>query len=220
MLKKVLLIVAVIFCFASSSLAAELNPVKLPPPDLKAGKSLMQSLQERKTSRSFSNKKLQPEVISGLLWAACGINRPGSGKRTAPSALNWQEIDVYIALEEGLYLYNAKNHALDPVLKKDLRKNTVAMLQPAKTQVVNAPAQLIYVANFSKMGLGSEEDKIIYSAVDVGFIAQNVYLYCASAGLNTVVRGMVDKKQLAKDMQLRDQQKIVLVHTVGYPQPK
>lgn len=220
MLKKVSLIAAVIFCFASSSLAAELNPVKLPPPDLKGGKSLLQSLQERKTSRSFSSKKLPPEVLSNLLWAACGINRPESGKRTAPSALNWQEIDVYVALEEGLYLYNAKTHALDPVLKKDLRKNTVAILQPAKTQVVNAPVQLIYVANYSKMGLGSGEDKIVYSSVDTGFIAQNVYLYCASTGLSTVVRGMVDKDRLAKDMQLGDQQKIVLVHTVGYPQPK
>ncbi|MEQ8152395.1 MAG: nitroreductase family protein [Smithellaceae bacterium] len=220
MSKKIFLIVATIFCFASSSIAADPEVIKLPPPDLKGGKSLMQSLQERKTSRSFSSKKLPPEVLSSLLWAACGINRPESGKRTAPSALNWQEIDVYVALEEGLYLYNAKTHTLNPILKKDLRKNTVAMLQPAKTQVVNAPVQLIYVANYSKMGLGAEEDKIIYSAVDSGFIAQNVYLYCASAGLNTVVRGMVDKKRLAKDMQLRDQQKIVLVHTVGYPQAK
>ncbi|MEN6332295.1 MAG: nitroreductase family protein [Smithella sp.] len=218
MLKKVLLIAAIIFYFASSSIAADLNPVKLPPPDFKGGKSLMQSLQERKTSRSFSPRKLPPEVLSNLLWAACGINRPESGKRTAPSALNWQEISIYVAIEEGLYLYNAKTHTLDPVLKKDLRKNTVAFLQPSRTQVANAPVQLIYVADYSKMGIGSGEDKIIYSSVDTGFIAQNVYLYCASAGLNTVVRGMVDKDRLAKDMQLRDQQKIVLVHTVGYPQ--
>ncbi len=220
MLKNVLFAVAIIFCFVSSTIAADLNPVKLPPPDLKGGKSLMQSLQERKTSRSFSSKKLPPEVLSSLLWAACGINRPESGKRTAPSALNWQEIDVYVALEEGLYLYNAKTHTLNPVLKKDLRKNTVAVLQPARTQVAGAPVQLIYVADYSKMGIGSEEDKIIYSSVDTGFIAQNVYLYCASAGLNTVLRGMVDKDRLAKDMQLRDKQKIILVHTVGYPQPK
>lgn len=220
MLKKIFIIAATIFCFASSSIAADPDMIKLPPPDLKGGKSLMKSLQERKTSRLFSSKKLPPEVLSGLLWAACGINRPESGKRTAPSALNWQEIDVYVALEEGLYLYNAKTHALNPVLKKDLRKNTVAILQPARTQIAGAPVQLIYVANYSKMGLGSEEDKISYSSVDTGFIAQNVYLYCASAGLSTVVRGMVDKERLAKDMQLRDKQKIILVQTVGYSQPK
>ena len=179
MSKKILLIAATIFCFASFSIAADPDIIKLPPPDLKGGKSLMKSLQERKTSRLFSSKKLPPEVLSGLLWAACGINRPESGKRTAPSALNWQEIDVYVALEEGLYLYDAKTHALNPVLKKDLRKNTVALLQPARTQIAGAPVQLIYVANYSKMGLGSEEDKIIYSSVDTGFIAQNVYLYCA-----------------------------------------
>lgn len=207
------------FCFVSSSIAAELNPIKLPPPDLKGGKSLMQSLQERKTSRSFSTKKLPQDVLSNLLWAACGINRPDSGKRTAPSALNRQEIDIYVAMEEGLYLYNAKTHMLEPVLKRDLRKNTVASLQPSRAQVANAPVQLIYVADYSKMAVGSVgEDRIIYSYADTGFIAQNVYLYCASAGLNTVIRGMVDRDHLAKDMQLRDKQKIVLVQTVGYPQ--
>jgi hypothetical protein len=97
-------ITSIVFCFVSSSIAADLSPIKLPPPDLKGGKSLMQSLQERKTSRSFSTKKLPIEVLSNLLWAACGINRPDSGKRTAPSARNWQEIDVYVAMEEGLYL--------------------------------------------------------------------------------------------------------------------
>jgi nitroreductase len=122
-------------------------------------------------------------------------------------------------MEDGLYLYDAKAHSLQPVLKIDLRKNTTTFLQPSRSSVANAPLQLIYVADQSKMGfIVSDEDKIIYSAADTGFIAQNVYLYCASEGLATVVRGMVDKDALSKDMKLRKNQKIILVQAVGYPQ--
>jgi SagB-type dehydrogenase family enzyme len=218
MLKNILLSIAVLFCFVSASIAADLSPIKLPPPDLKGGKSLMQSLQERKTSRLFSTKKLPIEVFSNLLWAACGINRPESGKRTAPSARNWQEVDVYVAMEEGLYLYNAKTHTLEPVLKNDLRKNTTTFLQPSRLSVAGAPLQLILVADYAKMGFGvDEEDRQIYSSASAGYISQNVYLYCASVGLATGVRGMIDREALAKDMKLRDRQKIVLVQAVGYP---
>ena len=219
MMKKVFLSVTVLFCFVASSIAAELSPIKLLPPDMKGGKSLMQSLQERKTSRSFSIKKLPIEVISSLMWAACGVNRPDSGKRTSPTAMNWQEIDVYVAMEEGLYLYNAKAHVLEPVLKTDLRKNTTEFLQPSKSSVAGAPLQLIYVADYAKMSVAvSDEDKKLYSAADTGFIAQNVYLYCASVELATVIRGMVNRDTLFKDMKLRDEQKIILVQAVGYPQ--
>jgi SagB-type dehydrogenase family enzyme len=218
MLKKVFMSFAIILCFVSSAIAAELSPIKLLPPDLKGGKSLMQSLQERKTSRSFSTRKLPIEMLSNLLWSACGINRPDSGKRTAPSAVNWQEIDVYVAMEEGLYLYNVKAHVLEPVLQNDLRRNTTTILQPSRSSIAEAPLQLIYVADYSKMAFyANDEDKKIYSAADTGFIAQNVYLYCASEGLATGVRGMIDKDALAKDMKLRDKQKIVLVQAVGYP---
>ena len=218
MLKKVFLSVAIILCFVSSAIAAELSPIKLLPPDLKGGKSLMQSLQERKTSRSFSTNKLPIELLSNLLWSACGINRPDSGKRTAPSAVNWQEIDVYVAREEGLYLYNVKAHVLEPVLQNDLRKNTTVLLQPSRSSIANAPLQLIYVADYSKMAFyTNDEDKMFYSAADTGFIAQNVYLYCASSGLAAVIRGMVGKDALAKEMKLRSDQKITLVQAVGYP---
>jgi SagB-type dehydrogenase family enzyme len=219
MMKKVFLSVAIIFCFVSSSISAELSPIKLLPPDMKGGKSLMQSLQERQTSRSFSTKKLPLEVLSSLMWAACGINRPDSGKRTAPTARNWQEIDVYVAMEEGLYLYNARDHVLEPVLKKDLRKDTTVFLQPSRSSVAHAPLQLIYVADYSKMSFDTnDENKKVYSSADTGFIAQNVYLYCASKELATGVRGMVDRDALAKNMKLRDEQKIILVQAVGYPQ--
>lgn len=219
MLQKTFLTFAVLFCFISTSIAADLSPMKLPPPDMKGGKPLMQCLKDRKTDRSFSTKKLPVEVLSNLLWAAWGINRPDSGKRTAPSAHNWQEIDVYVAMEEGLYRYNARNHALDPVLKSDLRKNTSHLLQPLRGSITGAPLQLIYVADFSRMGLTtSDEEKKISSAADAGFIAQNVYMYCASAGLATGVRASFDKDALAENMRLRDKQKMVLVQAVGYPQ--
>jgi SagB-type dehydrogenase family enzyme len=215
MFKKSLLtgtVALIIVSFITSSWAAELLPLKLPPPNLNSGKSLMQSLQTRKSSRDFSAKKLPVEVLSNLLWAANGINRPDSGRRTAPSAVNWQEIDIYVAMAEGLYLYDAKEHILKPVIKQDIRELTGK--QPF---VKEAPVNLIYVADYSRMGGAGAEERISYSAEDTGFIAQNVYLYCASEGLATVVRGSIDKEVLAKAMQLRDNQKIVLSQTVGYP---
>jgi SagB-type dehydrogenase family enzyme len=205
-------VVLVIVSFITVSWAAELLPVKLPPPNLNSGKSLMQSLQTRKSSRDFSTKKLPVEVLSNLLWAACGINRPESGRRTAPSAVNWQEVDIYVAMADGLYLYNAKEHVLKPVIKQDIRE-----LTGKQAFVKEAPVNLIYVADYSKMGGGNAEERNSYSAADTAFIAQNVYLYCASEGLATVVRGSIDRDVLAKAMQLRDNQKIILSQTVGYP---
>ncbi len=219
MIKKTLFTVVIGLCFVSTSLAAEWAPIKLPPPDMKGGKPLMQCLGERQTNRAISPKKLPDDVLSNLLWAAFGINRPKSGKRTAPSAVNWQEIDIYVAMEEGLYLYNAKTHALDPVLKNDLRKETTRFIQPSRSAVAGAPLQLIYVADHSRVSFGvSDDDRKLYTAADTGFIAQNVYLYCASAGLASVVRGLVDRDELAKSMKLGDKQDIILVQAVGYPQ--
>ncbi len=203
----------IIISFNTVSWAAELTPIKLPAPNLNSGKSLMQALQARKSSRDFSTKKLPVQILSNLLWAACGINRPDSGKRTSPSAVNWQEIDVYVAMAEGLYLYNAKEHTLKPVLNRDIRA-----LTGKQSFVKEAPVNLIYVADFSKISKADVEEKNFYSATDTGFISQNVYLYCASEGLATVVRGMLDKDALAKSMNLKDTQKITLAQTVGYPE--
>jgi SagB-type dehydrogenase family enzyme len=205
-------VVLIIVSFIAVSWAAELLPIKLPPPNLNSGKSLMQSLQARKSSRDFSTKKLPVEVLSNLLWAACGINRPESGRRTAPSAVNWQEVDIYVAMADGLYLYNAKEHVLKPVIKQDIRG-----LTGKQTFIKDAPVNLIYVADYSRMGGANAEERNSYSAADTAFIAQNVYLYCASEGLATVVRGSIDRDVLVKAMQLRDGQRIILSQTVGYP---
>lgn len=192
--------------------AQDLKVITLPIPQTEGGKPLMQALKERKTSREFGAEKVPAQVLSNLLWAAFGVNRADSGKRTAPSASNRMEIDLYVAMAEGLYLYNAKAHSLDPVLAGDLRGETGR--QPF---VREAPLNLVYVADSAKMGKSTEEDKVLYSAADTGFIAQNVYLFCASEGLATVVRGMVDRPALAKAMKLRPDQRIILSQTVGYP---
>ena len=189
----------------------ELKPIQLLKPQTDGGMPLMQALKARSSSRSFSDKKLPLQVLSNMLWAAWGINRP-DGKRTAPSAMNLQEIDVYVALEEGLYLYDARANILKPVLAEDIRAATGG--QPF---VKDAPVNLIYVADHSKMGRLSAKDRDFYSAANTGFISQNVYLFCASEGLVTVVRAYVDKPALAKKMKLRPNQKIILAQTVGYP---
>jgi SagB-type dehydrogenase family enzyme len=194
------------------SLAQELKPVSLPSPQTEGGKPLMQALKDRHTTREFSSERLSPQVLSNLLWAAFGINRPDTGKRTAPSAMNWQEIDIYVATADGLYVYDAKGNKLDPVLADDVRGATG--MQPF---VKDAPLDLVYVADLAKTGKSSAEDKNFYTAADAGFIAQNVYLFCASEGLAVVVRGNVDRAALAKAMKLRPDQKILLGQTVGYP---
>jgi SagB-type dehydrogenase family enzyme len=197
----------------SGDLSAELKPIQLPKPQTDGGRPLMQVLKDRKSSREFSTEKLPLQVLSNMLWAAFGISRPDSGKRTAPSAVNWQEIDVYVTTAEGLYLYDAKAHSLMPVLAQDLRAATG--LQPF---VKDAPVNLVYVADFSRMGeKTTAEDKVFYSAADTGFISQNVYLFCASEGLATVVRNLIDKPALAKLMKLRPDQRVILAQTVGYP---
>jgi SagB-type dehydrogenase family enzyme len=190
----------------------ELKPIKLPDAQVKGGRPLMEVLNDRGSSRSFRSEKLPLQVISNLLWAAFGVNRPDTGKRTAPSAVNWQEIDIYVAMAEGLYLYDAKIHILKPVLSADIRAMT-----GRQEFVKDAPVNLIYVADFSRMGIATKEDKDLYSAADTGFISQNVYLYCASDGLATVVRGSIDRQALAKTMKLRPEQKIILAQSVGYP---
>jgi SagB-type dehydrogenase family enzyme len=197
---------------AALALAQEPKLLNLPKPRTEGGRPLMEVLKDRKSSRAFSSKELPPQVLSNLLWAAFGVNRPESGKRTAPSAVNWQEIDIYVAIADGLYLFDAKGHALKLVIPEDIRA-----LTGTQAFVREAPVDLVFVADFSKMGRAGDADKVFYSAADTGFISQNVYLYCASEGLATVVRGLVDRQTLAKKMGLRPDQKIILAQTVGYP---
>ena len=202
---------AALFLCAASLFAQELKPVSLPSPQTQIGRPLMQVLKERRSTRTFDPEKLPAKVLSNLLWAAFGVNRPESGKRTAPSAMDWQEIDIYVATADGLYLYDAKANQLVPVVLEDVRAQTGT--QPF---VKDAPVNLVYVADLARIR-SSSADRDMYLAADTGFIAQNVYLFCASEGLATVVRGSIDRPALAKAMRLRPDQRIILAQTVGYP---
>ncbi|MGA2333461.1 MAG: nitroreductase family protein [Syntrophales bacterium] len=193
------------------ALGEEQKPIQLPKPEI-AGNPLMQLLAKRSSSREFSSEPLPLNILSNMLWAASGINRPESGRRTAPSAKNLQEIDIYAATAEGLYLYDAKASLLKPILAKDIRGMT-----GTQGFVKEAAVNLIYVADYSKMGSLSDEVKNMYATADTGFISENVYLYCASEGLSTVVRAGIDRPALAKAMGLRPDQRIILAQSVGYP---
>jgi nitroreductase len=185
--------------------------LQLPAPEREGGLPLMTALSRRRSSRSFQAATLPLPVLSSLLWAAFGINRPDSGERTAPSALNAQEIDVYVALASGLYIYAADTHALHLVAEVDARRIT-----GYQDFVDSAPLDLIYVADTAHTP-GSAETRDIYAAICAGAIAQNVYLYCASAGLSTVARALFDRRALTEALRLSSDERVLLTQTVGYP---
>lgn len=212
LLLSLVLALTILPVFATLSFAEELKAIQLPQPQLDRGRPLMQVLKDRSSSRSFRAEKLPLQVLSNLLWAGFGVNRPDTGNRTAPSAMNSQETDIYVATADGLYLYDAKSNELKPILPDDIRG-----LTGRQEFVKDAPVNLIYVADFSKIGASTKEDKKLYSAAGTGFISENVYLYCASEGLATVVRGSIDRQSLAKIMRLRPDQKVILAQSVGYP---
>jgi nitroreductase len=169
----------------------ELKPVALPTPQTSGGKPLMQVLKERKSVRDFGPELLSRQTLSNLLWAAWGINRE-DGRRTAPSASNRQEIDVYAIMADGAYIYDAKANALKPVVQADMRKYA-----GTQAYVADAPLNLVYVADTAKLG-GDDAPRMATANADTGFISQNVYLFCASEGLVTVVRASVNRADLGK----------------------
>lgn len=190
--------------------------IVLPAPEKEGGMPLMQALNERQTTRSFTNERLTQQQLSNLLWAGWGINRADINKRTAPSSMNRQEIDVYVTLHEGLYLYVAESHMLKMINNKDLRS-----LTGSQSFVADAALNIVYVADLAKRGKKLDDEildkDLLSSWANTGFIAQNIYLYCASANLGCVVRGLVPHEQLAIEMGLRSNQRIILSHTVGVP---
>jgi SagB-type dehydrogenase family enzyme len=194
--------------------AKELQPIQLSKPQAESGNPVLRLLTIRTSSREFSPQPLPLAVLSNLLWAAFGISR-ADGRRTAPSAHNFQDIDIYVAVSDGLYLYDPKANALKPMLAEDIR-----VLTGTQPFVKDVPVNLIYVSDYAKMGKSTDEEKIFFSGAHTGVIAENVYLYCASEGLATAVRALIDKPALAKAMKLRPDQKITLAQSVGYPRQK
>lgn len=196
-----------------SSCFAQQAVLTLPKPRMDGGKPLMRALAERQTIRTYGDKSLSPQVLSDLLWAAFGVNRSQSQKaglgRTAPSARNRQEIDLYLALPEGVYIYEAEPHRLRLVAPGDIRPKT------GSEAAAKAAVTILYVADATKAGgTGTAQ----FAAVDVGFIGQNVYLFAASEGLGAWFRATIpDAAGLSQILKLRPDQQILYVQTVGYP---
>ena len=195
-----------------------MNIIKeLPKPQKELPFPLMKALENRRTRRKWQSTPLTDQELSNLLWAACGINsiqtKAKKQKRTAPSATNCQEIKLYIALENGLFLYNETKHELELILEKDIRDRI-----GNQKMMKSAPVGIIYVSDYSKMRTYFEKDENIkwfVSGTDTGFISQNVYLYCASTNLNTVIIGLVNRKELENIINLKDHEKVVYTQVVG-----
>ncbi len=209
------LVALILFAVVAPLAAQELAAVKLPAPQTDGGKPLMQVLGARQSAREYSDRKLTHQTLSNLLWAAWGINRP-DGHRTAPSASNRQEIEIYVVLPEGAYLWDAKANTLNPIAPGDLRGATGTQPFPA-----TAALNLVYVADMAKAGRpATDPQQALNVGADTGFIAENAYLFCASEGLATVVRASINRAELAKQLKLRDNQLIVLAQSIGYPAKK
>lgn len=205
------LIKAGAICLLTASAFAE--DIKLPKPEIKGGKPLMEALKDRKSSREFSTEELSNQQLSNLLWAAWGYNRKDKEKRTAPSAYNSQDMEVYAVMKKAVYLYDAENNTLKEVTKGDGRAAT-----GFQDFCAVAPINLVYVSDQSKMTkVKSAADKDFYSAVHAGLLAQNVNLFCASEDLATVVRGWFTPKKVASILQLPKHKKVMICQTVGKP---
>jgi nitroreductase len=194
--------------------------IELLEPRVTGGMPLMDAIRERRSTRKYGATHPLPQELSDILWAAGGLTREyaGTGIRTtgshaAPAAHNWQEVDLYVATQDGLYLYEPLQHRLEGVLSQDVRHLTAHEEQPF---VLDVPVILIYVADLARMLDASDRDKGIFPWADSAVMAQNVYLYCASAGLATVLRALFARPPLAEAMRLRPDQVITFSQPVGY----
>lgn len=192
------------------TLDLQTDTVELPPPSLAPSLSLEHALKHRRSWRSFLPDPLSLEMLSALLWAGDGVNRRDSGGRTAPSAHNWQEIDLFAVLPEGAFRYDAKHHRLLLVKAQDLRVDT-----GMQDFVATAPLNLVYVADFARMHGVRPEERDFLAGADAGCIAQNVNLFCACVGLATVVRGLIDRRRLAAALGLGPTERIALAQSIG-----
>jgi nitroreductase len=181
------------------------------PPRKYDGRPLMTVLWERRSSREFSDLALEPQVLSDLLWAAYGINRHETGERTAPFWRHRMVIDVFAAMDNGVWLYEPQTHSLALHDAADIRAQT-----GTQEFVATAPVNLVYVAHGERMSELLSAERRLYASVDTAFIGQNVYLFCASEGLATVFRGAVDTEALGRVLRLGADQFVTFAQSVGY----
>lgn len=185
--------------------------IALPPPQKEGGMPLMEAISKRRSEREFVPTELPLPMLSNLLWAAYGVNRPDGG-RTGPSALNAQEVDVYVALPSGAYIYDAAENELRLVASNDVRRVT-----GYQDFVDEAPLDLVFVADYSRLKLAPHGQRESFASAAAGAISQNVYLFAASNGLSTVIRAWIDREAIANALGLSHDQQVLLSQTVGYP---
>ena len=202
-----------LLCFSACILAQDLKPITLNPPDLKRGLPVMEAFSLRASATDFSDKKLSLQDLSDLLFAANGINRKDVNKRTAPSAMNAQDIDIYVFMPEGVYFYDAANFVLNPVVTGDQRL-IVAGRQDA---VAKAPVMLLLVSDISRFKFPDESAKLDAAGKDAGIVSQNINIFCAGMGLITRPRGTMDLEKIKSVLKLKDSQRPILNNPVGYP---
>ena len=213
MMKDILTITCVVMFMAATSCKAQDN-IQLPKPSMDNKVTLMQALQNRHSTREYADKQIPDDVLSTVLWAACGINRPGEGKITAPSAINVQDIQVYVVRQDGAYLYQPKDNSLEKVSSKDLR----AAVAGRQSFAASAPVSLVLVSNHNKFPQQMpREVKTRMGVVDAGYISENICLACSALELNTVPRMTMDTEALKKELGLDDNYDLVLNSQIGYP---
>lgn len=187
--------------------AQELKTIELPQPSKDRGLPVMQALNVRASVREWSQKPLSLQDLGDAVWAANGVNR-ADGKRTASSAMNSQDVDVYVFMAEGVYVYNAQKHVLDPVVAGDYRD------LPGKT---DAPVTLVLISDISRFTRGEESLKANWANIDAGIVSQNISLFCAGTGLKTRPRASFpEMARLRQVLQLKDTQLVILNHPLGY----
>jgi nitroreductase len=205
---KKIIVISVFVCFCSSMFSQDLKPIELLKPNKTRGLSVMQALEARASAREWSSQKLNLQDLSDLMWAADGINRPAEGKRTAASAMNAQDIDVYVLMEEGAYVYDAQKHFLNPVATGDYRDLT------GKT---DAPVTIVLVSDLSRFRAGDDAQKLGWANIDCGIVSQNIALFCSGNGIKTRPRASFPgADKIREALKLKDSQKILLNQPVGY----
>ena len=209
-MRKVQLLLACLV-FSVAAFAAD-KVIKLPKPNLNRTGTVMKALSERHSTREYASKALSNTDLSDLLWAANGINRSSEGKRTAPSAMNRQDIDIYVVLPQGTYLYDAKGHKLNLISEGDHRSAVAG----GQTFVNNAPVSLVLVSDLSKLGDAKSNHVQLMGAMDAGIVSQNISLFCSAARLATVPRASMDLARLKTALKLKDTQMPMMNHPVGY----
>ena len=208
-MKKLFLILLVIVNALSFLQAQELESVKLKTPDKERGLTVMQAMSVRASVRDWSDRKISLHDLSDLLWAANGVNRPDEKKRTASSAMNAQDIDIYVFMEKGVYLYDAFKQILNPVCPGDFRS------LPGKTA---APVNLVLISDISRFQRGEDSLKLVWAAMDAGIVSQNISVFCAGTELVTRPRASFPGMDKMKEtLKLKDSQHVMLNHPVGYP---